>query len=433
MRATLQSTGALERRLEVSVPSNDVESAFSTRLKAFGRTARIKGFRPGKAPLKVVEQQFGAQIREEVVSEIVRQSLGNALNEHKLSPVGGPRIEPLTLGVGQDLSYAAVFEVYPDIEIQGLEGIEVARPTAEVGAAEVDTMIETLRKQRPIFKAATRPAADGDRLTIDFEGRIDGVPFEGGKGEGVTLVLGAGRMLKDFELGLAGASEGETRVFPVAFPADYGNAELAGKTAEFTATIKNHEESELALLDDEFCAAFGVSEGGIEQLRKEVEENMRRELGDNVKNRLKTQLLDKLWAANPIDLPRAAVDEQVRALQVDWLRRIGARAEDLKQAPPREPFEAGAKRRVAIGLLIGEIIRREGIRLDEAALEARIETASIGYSDPEAAMRQIRGNDQFRQQLEGAVLEDQAMHWLLGKVKVVDEASSFKDLMNFGA
>ncbi|MEI8299069.1 MAG: trigger factor [Pseudomonadota bacterium] len=433
MRATLQSTGALERRLEVSVPSNDVESAFSTRLKAFGRTARLKGFRPGKAPLKVVEQQFGAQIREEVVSEIVRQSLGNALNEHKLAPVGGPRIEPLTLGVGQDLSYAAVFEVYPDIEIQGLEGIEVARPTAEVGAAEVDTMIETLRKQRPIFKAATRPAADGDRLTIDFEGRIDGVPFEGGKGEGVTLVLGAGRMLKDFELGLAGAAQGETRVFPVAFPADYGNAELAGKTAEFTATLQNHEESEPAALDDEFCAAFGVSEGGIEQLRKEVEENMRRELADNVKNRLKTQLLDKLWAANPIDLPRAAVDEQVRALQVDWLRRIGARAEDLKQAPPREPFEAGAKRRVAIGLLIGEIIRREGIRLDEAALEARIETASIGYSDPEAAMRQIRSNDQFRQQLEGAVLEDQAMHWLLGKVKVVDEASSFKDLMNFGA
>lgn len=433
MRVTLQSTGALERRLEVSVPSGDVESAFSTRLKAFSRTARLKGFRPGKAPLKVVEQQFGAQIREEVVSEIVRSSLGNALDEHKLAPVGGPRIEPLALAAGQDLSYAAVFEVYPEIQLKGLDGIEVARPTAEVGPAEVDTMIETLRKQRPVYSAATRPAADGDRLSIDFEGRVDGVPFDGGKGEGVTLVLGAGRMLKDFEAGLIGASQGETRVFPVAFPADYGNAGLAGKTAEFTATIKNHEQSELPPLDDAFCAAFGVSEGGIEQLRKEVEENMRRELGDNVKNRVKTQLLDKLWAANPIDLPRAAVDEQVRALQVDWLRRMGARPEDLKQSPPREPFEQGARRRVAVGLLIGEIIRREAIRVDEAALEARIESAAIGYADPDEAMRQIRSSDQFRQQLEGAVLEDQAIDWLLGKVKVVDEASSFKDLMNFGA
>ena len=433
MRVTLQSTGALERRLEVSVPSGDVEQAVASRLKAFGRTARLKGFRPGKAPLQVVERQFGAQIREEVVSELVRRSLGDALTEHKLSPVGGPRIEPLALAAGQDLSYAAVFEVYPEIQIKGLEDIEVSRATAEVGPAEVDAMIETLRKQRPTFSPATRPAVDGDRLTIDFEGRVDGVPFEGGKGEGVTLVLGAGRMLKDFEAGLAGAVQGETRTFPVAFPADYGNATLAGKTAEFTVTVKTHEQSELPALDDAFCLAFGVAEGGIEQLRKEVEENMRRELADNVRNRLKTQLLDKLWAANPLDLPRAAVDEHVRALQGVWLRRIGARAQDLKQAPPREPFEEGARRRVAIGLLIGEISRGEGMQVDEAALEARIESAAIGYSDPEEAMRQIRSNDQFRQQLEGAVLEDQAIDWLLGRVRVVDEPSSFKDLMNFGA
>jgi len=433
MRVNLQSTGALERRLEVSVPSGEVEQAFSARLKAFGRTARLKGFRPGKAPLTVVERQFGAQIREEVVSDIVRQSLNNALNEQRLAPVAGPRIEPLSLGAGQDLSFAAVFEVYPTVEIQGLESIEVQRPTAEVGPAEIDAMIETLRKQRPVYTAATRPAADGDRLTIDFEGRLEGVPFEGGKGEGVSIVLGAGRMLKDFEAGLIGASAGETRSFPVGFPADYGKAELAGKAAEFTATVQTHEQGDLPALDDAFCALFGVTEGGVEQLRREVEENMRRELADNVKGRLKTELLDKLWAANPIEVPKAAVDEQVRALQVDWLRRIGARPEDLKQSPPREPFEQGAKRRVAIGLLLGEIIRRESLNVDAAALEARIEAAAIGYADPEDAMRQIRGNDEYRGQLESAVLEDQAIDWLLARVKVTDQPASFKDLMNFGA
>ena len=433
MRVNLQSTGALERRLEVSVPSGEVEQAFSARLKAFGRTARLKGFRPGKAPLTVVERQFGAQIREEVVGDIVRQSLNAALSEQRLAPVGGPRIEPLSLGAGQDLSYAAVFEVFPSIEIQGLEGIEVSRPTAEVGPAEVDTMIETLRKQRPVYSPATRPAVDGDRLTVDFEGRLAGVPFEGGKGEGVAIVLGAGRMLKDFEAGLLGASQGETRVFAVGFPADYGKAELAGQSAEFTANVRLHEQADLPVLDEAFCSLFGVAEGGVEQLRREVEENMRRELADNVKGRLKTELLDKLWAANPIDLPKAAVDEQVRALQIDWLRRMGARPEDVKQAPPREPFEQGAKRRVAIGLLLGDIIRREGLKTDAAALEARIETAALGYADPEDAMRQIRGNDEFRGQLESAVLEDQAIEWLLTRGKVADQPSSFKDLMNFGA
>jgi trigger factor len=433
MRVTLQSTGALERRLEVSLPSGDVEQAVSARLKAFSRTARLKGFRPGKAPLTVVERQFGAQIREEVVSELVRQSLNAALNEQRLAPVGGPRIEPLSLAPGQDLSYAAVFEVYPAVEIRGLEAIEVRRPTAEVGPAEVDAMIETLRKQRLVYRTATRPAADGDRLTVDFEGRLDGVPFEGGTGEGVAIVLGAGRMLKYFEAGLVGAGAGETRTFPVTFPADYGKAELAGRTAEFTATVRGHEEGELPAIDEAFCAAFGVTDGGIGQLRREVEDNMRRELADNVKGRLKTELLDKLWAANPIELPKVAVDEQVRALQVDWLRRIGARPEDLKQSPPRDPFEQGAKRRVAIGLLLGEIVRRESLKVDEAALEARIESAAIGYADPEEAMRQIRANDEYRGQLESAVLEDQAIEWLLGRVKVTDQPSSFKDLMNFGA
>ncbi|HXQ31301.1 MAG TPA: trigger factor [Steroidobacteraceae bacterium] len=433
MLVSVESIGALERRLEVSVPAGEVEQAVTARLKSFSRTARLKGFRPGKAPLAVVTRRFGPQIREEVVSELVRKTLGDALTEHQLAPVGGPRIEPLSTATGQDLKYAAVFEVYPTVELRGLDTIEVIRPTADVGPKDVDAMIENLRSQRLNYVPATRPAADGDRATVDFEGRIDGAPFEGSTGQGVPVILGAGRMLKDFEAGLKGTGAGATVTVPVEFPADYGKAELAGRTAEFTIAIKSVEEGQLPPLDAAFCEAFGVTDGGIEQLRREVEDNMRRELADNIRARVRTQLLDKLLAANPFEVPRVAVENQIRALQVDWLRRIGAKPEDLKQAPPREPFEEGAKRRVALGLLVREIVRQGHFAIDAHTFEERIEVAAAGYADPEAAARQIRGSEQLRSQLEAGVLEDQAVDWLLGRVKVIEQPSTFKELMNFGA
>lgn len=433
MRVSLTSTGALERRLEVAVPAADVDKVYAERLKAVGRTARLKGFRPGKAPAKVVEQQFGGQVRQEVVSEVLQNSLNQALSQGGIFPVGNPRIEPLSLAPGQDLAYAAIFEVFPQVTLQGLGSITVERPTADVGTEDVDAMIETLRKQRLNWKPATAPAKDGDRVVLDFDGTLDGVAFEGGQGENVSFIIGQGRMLKPFEAGVTGASAGETRTFPVEFPADYQAANLAGKTAEFVVTVKSVESSELPDLDDAFCLAFGIAEGGIDQLRAEVEENMRRELADNLRNRVKTLVLDKLWAAHPIDLPAAAVDEQVRTLQLDWLRRIGAKPEDVKQAPPREPFEQPARRRVAVGLLVGEVIRQQGIVVDAAKFEERLEQAAVGYADPESAMRQIRDNDQFRQNIEGTILEDQAVDWMLTQMQVVDAPATFKDIMNFGA
>jgi len=433
MRVSLTSTGALERRLEVAVPAADVDKVYGDRLKTFGRTARLKGFRPGKAPASVVEQQFGGQIRQEVVSEVLQNSLNQALAQGGIYPVGNPRIEPLSLAPGQELAFAAIFEVFPQVALQGLADIEVERPSAEVGSEDVDAMIETLRKQRLVWHPSTAAAKEGDRIVLDFDGTQEGVAFEGGKGENVLFILGEGRMLKPFEVGVTGAVTGETRSFPVEFPADYQAAALAGKTAAFAVTVKSVEASELPQIDDAFCLAFGITEGGIEQLRAEVQENMRRELADNLRNRIKTLVLDKLWAAHPLDLPAAAVDEQIRGLQIDWLRRIGARAEDVKQAPPREPFEQAARRRVAVGLLVGEVIRQQGITVDAAKFEERVEAAAIGYSDPEAAMRQIRDNDQFRQNIEGTILEDQAVDWMLTQMKVVDKPTSFKEIMNFGA
>jgi trigger factor len=433
MMVLVQSTSVLERRLEVSVPAAEVEQAFESRLKAFSRTARLKGFRPGKAPLNVVKRQFGPQLRDEVVGELVRSTLAEALDQQKLLPVDGPRIEPLSLAAGQDLRYAAIFEVYPQIEVRGLEDIEIVRPSAEVTTGDVDAMLENLRRQRPEFVPATRPAQDGDRVVVDFEGRIDGVAFEGGKGENVTVELGSLRMLRDFEEGLKGASAGETRVVSVQFPSDYGKPELAGRTAEFTISVRSVEEMRLPEVDEAFCREFGVAEGGVEQLRREVEDNMRRELEQNVRGRMKTQLFDKLLAANPIELPKAAVEQQLRELQLDWLRRIGAAGRKLEEAPPREPFEAAARRRVALGLLVGELVRREQLRPDPAQIEERIESAAASYPDPEQAARQIRDSRELRAQLESMVLEDQVVEHLLGRVKVIEQPSTFRELMNFGA
>jgi trigger factor len=363
----------------------------------------------------------------------VRERLGQALAEHQLSPVGGPQIEPLVADGGQGLKFAAHFEVYPEVTLSGLATLEVSRLTAEVTEADVDAMIETLRKQRPNYQPATRGAAENDRLTVDFEGRLEGVPFEGGAGEGVSIVLGAGRMIKDFEAALYGMQSGETKTVPVVFPADYGKAELAGKTTEFTITVKSHEEAQLPELDDEFCQAFGVTEGGISTLRAEVADNMRRELAENVRAKLKTQVLDKLLAAHPLELPKVAVESEIRALQMDWLRRMGANLKELKVTPPREPFEESAKRRVAVGLLMGEVIRSQNLVVDPKALEERVELAAISYSDPEAAAQQIMANDQLRSQFAGSLLEDQAVEWLLTQMKVTDTPASFKELMNFGA
>ncbi|MCZ8130333.1 MAG: trigger factor [Steroidobacteraceae bacterium] len=432
MMVLVQNTGSLERRVEVSVPAAEVEQAYEARLKSFSRTARLKGFRPGKAPLNVVRRQFGPQIQEEVTSDVVRQSLARALEQQRLNPVGGTRIEPLSMTMGQDLRYAAVFEVYPEVEIKGLESIFVVKPVAEVTAADVEAMIENLRGQRPNYVEATRPAQDGDRVTVDFEGKLDGIAFEGGTAQAVPVLLGGGRMLKDFEAGLQGVSRGDTRTFPVKFPDDYGKAELAGRTAEFTVTVKDVQQKELPPVDEEFCRAFGVADGGVVQLQKEVEENMKRELENTIRSRLKTQLMDKLLEANPVEVPTAALESQVRELQVDWLRRMGADPKQLKEAPPREPFEATARRRVALGILIGEIIRREGVRVDAARLEERIESAAAGYPDPEDAARQIRDNRELLSQLEAVVLEDQVVDWLTAKVKVTEQPTSFKDLMNFG-
>lgn len=431
MQVSVETTSKLGRRMEIQVPAEKIEKAVEDRLRSMSRTVRLKGFRPGKVPVNVVRQQYGQQVRQEVLGNVVQSSFADAVAQHNLNPAGGPKIEPLNVERGQDLKFRAVFEVYPDIEIKGLESFEISRPVAEVKPADVDTMLESLRKQRPNFVPVDRPAQETDRVMIDFQGTIDTVAFEGGKGENVPVIIGGGRMLKEFEAGLVGVRVGDSRTIELRFPADYQAQALAGKAAVFAVQVRSVEEQQLPEIDDEFCKSFGVAEGGIEQLRQEIEDNMRRELSETVRGRLKQQVMDKLLAANPVDVPQALIDSAVRDMQVDMGRQMGAK--DVSQLPPAAQFVEQAKRRVSLGLLIGEIVRTGDIKLDAARVQSKLEALASQYPNPEEVIGAYRANPDALRQIQSLVLEDQAVDWVVERAKVSDEAATFKELMHFGA
>jgi trigger factor len=431
MQVSVESTSGLERRMEVSVPKEQIEQAVDERLKRVSRTAKLKGFRPGKAPIKVIRQQFGAQVRQEVLSELMQSSFAQAVTEAKLLPAAGPRIEPISIAPGEDLKYRAIFEIFPEVTLKDVEGLAVNRPVAEVSEADIEAMLQNLREQRPKFEPVERASREGDRVTMDFEGHIDGKGFEGSKGDDVAVILGAGRMLKDFETGITGAKAGEQRQVAVRYPDEYHNKELAGKTADFAVTVKKVEEKLLPPLDDEFCREYGVTEGGLEQLLSEVADNMRRELGENIRARLKQQIFDRFLEANPVDVPKALIDEQVRSMQIDTARRIGAK--DASQVPPPEPFVEPARRRVALGMLVNELVKTKGLQLDRARVDARLGELAATYPDPDAILGAYRQNPDAMRQVENMVLEDQVVDFLLERAKVTDQPSTFKELMNFGA
>jgi trigger factor len=431
MQVSVESIGKLERRMQVQVPAERVSKEIAARLQTISRTARLNGFRPGKAPLKVIRQQFGSQVHREVIGELLQSSYAEAVTQNQLAPAGSPRIEPQSMDEGQDLKYVATFEVFPEVVLQPIESLQVDRVTAEVTESDIDAMIERLRKQQMKHTVVSRPAAAGDKVTIDFEGAIDGVPFAGGKGENIAIILGEGRMLPDLENGLVGAVAGEKRSVTVNFPADYRAAELAGKSAIFATEIKTVEEPVLPELDEEFCKSFGVTEGGLPKLREDVGANMRRELEQALRNRNKAAVMEKLYAANPTDVPNVMIEGQIRDMQVEAMRRAGAK--DASQAPPRDPFVEPARRRVTLGLLLNDVIRREKLVVDRGRVNERLDEMVAAYGDPGAMKRAYMQNAEAMRQVEGLALEDQAVEWILQHAKVHDVSSTFKELMNFEA
>ena len=430
MQVSLTATSGLERRLEVAVPAQRVTTEVEQRLKQISRTARLKGFRPGKAPYAVIKSQYGDQVRGEVISDLIRSSYAEALTQEKLNPAANPRIEPIAVDPGADLKYAATFEVLPEIKVQPVDAIAVEKPTAEVTEADIDAMIESMRRQRPVFTVVERAAKDTDRVTVDYTSTVAGEPLKGGDGKDVTFIIGSNRVMTELEQGVKGAAAGESRTVAVAFPAEHPNKELAGKNAEFRLDVKKVEEQSLPVVDEEFVQAFGVKEGGIEALRAEVRQSMTREMNDLVRNRMRGQVLEALYRNNSFDVPRALIEEQIQQLQLDMARR--ANITDPGQLPPAQTFEEPARRRVALGLLLGEIVRTESLKVDRERVQGRLADLVAQYPNPEEVRRAYLQNADAMRQIESAVLEDQVVDWVLGRAKVTERPLSFSELTGFG-
>jgi len=430
MQVSVETTQGLERRITISIPADKIESEVKKQINQQARTARMDGFRPGKVPLSLVEKRFGPGIRQDVVMDQMQRHYIEALVQEKLNPTDAPRFEPKTDEPGKDFEFVAVIEVYPEIELKDLDKVEVTKPTAEVTDADLDKMLETLRKQHAGWKEVKRGAKDGDRVAMDFVGRVDGEEFEGGKAENFSLEMGAGRMIPGFEDGVKGLKAGEEKTIEVTFPEEYHAENLKGKAAEFDLVIKTVEAPDLPKLDDEFASQFGIADGGLEGLKTEVRKNMERELANAIKNKVKQQVLDGLLAANTdIPVPNAMKEQEIQVLRQQALQRFGGEAQNMPELPA-ELFNEQAIERVKVGLLLGEVIRSNELKVDDKRIETLIENVASAYEDPAQVVEHYKSNQDLMQQVRNVALEEQAVELVLGKAKVTNETLSFDDVMN---
>jgi len=424
---SVETPGGLERRMTVRVPTMEIEREVSLRLTRVGQTAKIKGFRPGKIPAKIVQQRYGDQVRQEVVTDLIRSTYSRALVQEELRPAGGPSIESLPVDGEEQFSFRATFEVYPEVTLAAVGALSIERPSVEIAESDINDLLEKLREQRADWQTVERSAGSGDRVIIDFVGKIDKEIFEGGEGSEVPIVVGEGQVIDDFDKALKGVTAGESKSAKVKFPKDYPADALAGKKAVFDLTIHRVEERLLPDIDEEFISAFGVAEGGVEALRKHLKENMTRELSQRLRAEIKRRALDGLLAANPLTLPGALVDREIAAMQADALRQLGV--DDPEQAPPKESFEEAARRRVALGLLVQELIQVSEIQLDRSRLDDRLNEMVAQYERPAEAAQMYRGNKELMAQLEAGVLEEQIVDYLLENAKKTDKSMSFEQFM----
>lgn len=430
MNVTVESTGALERRMRVELPIEPILQQVDSRLKTVGRTARIKGFRPGKVPPKVVKQRYGKQVREEVLNEILQKSYSAAVQQEKLRPAGGPRIETEDED-GKTFAYVATFEIMPEVELRNLDKITVDKPDVQIGDDDVDEMLLSLRKQKATWEAVDRSGSDGDRVIVDFAGTLDGEPFKGGQGNEIAVILGEGQMLPDFEKGLKGVKAGEERAFKVKFPKDYHVAELAGQKADFAIKTHRVEEQVLPDVDEEFAKMFNVEEGGLDRFIKDVRDNMHREAREKIKNDVREQVMESLLAANPIDIPQTLKHQEAHSLQHEAMQRMGI--EDHDKAPPLDRFSEAAEKRVRLGLLLRQVIADNDLKVDQSLLRERVEEMCASYENAAEMVEMYLANPQVLQQIEPMVVEQMAIDWLVGNGKVKSRKVSFKEYMNVPA
>jgi trigger factor len=429
MQVTVESGEGLERRLNVELPAGRLTEEVDKRLKQLARNVRMDGFRPGKVPMRLIKQRFGGQVTQEAAAELVQATLLEATAQEKLRLVGEPRIELRGGDTKEAFGYTATFEVMPEIEDTEVVNLKVKRPVAEVTEADVDAMIEKLRKQRVKWNQVERPAQEGDTLKIDFEGFIDGAPFEGGKAEGIPLRLGSGSMVEGFEAGLIGAISNESRTLNLRFPDDYRASQLAGKDASFEVKVNEVSEPHLPEVDAEFIKAFGVEDGTLESLRADVRGNMERELRHKLRSATKDQVLDALVSANPLTLPKVLVQEEAMRLKEQTKAEMAQSGQGNAIDFPIEMFNERAERRIAIGMLMAHIVQKHDLQVDELRVRELIEEVAAAYENPNEVVDFYMNDKEQRANVENLALEEQVVDWLLGQAEVEEEGKSFEEVM----
>jgi trigger factor len=424
MQVSLESVQGLERRMTVEVPAEQVEQAVEQRIQRIARSVRLDGFRPGKAPLRVVRQRFGDQARREAYGELIETSFQQAATQEKLRVVAQPRIE-LKDVEGGALGYVATFEVMPEVTLSDLSGAVIRRPTASVQESDVDVMIESLRRQRTSWVDVERAAREGDTVQMSFKGTVDGEAFPGGSADHVPLTLGSGSMIPGFESGLVGMSKGEVRTLDLSFPADYRVANLAGKPASFEVTVHRVNEPRLPDLDEAFVRSFGVADGTADSLRADVRANMERELEQRLEAALKERVMNLLMERNPVDVPAALVADEAQRLRDQAKGDLTRAGHSSALELPLSLFEEQARRRVWLGLLVGEVIRTQGLKVDGERVRRKIERLAESYEQPDDVVSWYYANHDALRPVENLVLEDQVADWVVTRLQVEDEPTTF--------
>lgn len=430
MAANVESLGTLERRVSMRVPVQDIEKQVDARLKQLARNVKMPGFRPGKVPMKLVAQTYGPQVRNEVLGDAVQKSFTDAVKEANLRVAGYPKIEKKEGEGSEALEFSATFEVYPDVKPGDISSAAIESPKVSVDDAAVAKTLEVLRKQRVKFVSTTRPAADGDRLTVDFQGTIDGAPFEGGKAENFVFTLGEGRMLPEFETAARGLPAGASKTFSLRFPADYHGKDVAGKEASFNLSVKNIDQPQLPEIDAEFAKSLGVGDGDVDKMRGEVRANVEREVKKRVEARLKNQAMEALLAATPIELPKSLIEMEAQQLlqrAAQDLQGRGLKPEQLNLSA--EQFSDAARRRVALGLIIAELARAENLQPKPAEVRALVEQEAQSYESPAEVVKWFYMQPQRLSEMEAMALEANVVKWVLSKAKVTEKDMAFDELM----
>ena len=432
MQVSLETTEGLERKMTVEVPAEKVTSAIEEKLKNLTTQVKMSGFRPGKVPLRVVRQQYGKKVSQEVIAETMQSSYQEAIIKEKLRPTGNPNIEPVSMEADQDLKYIATFEVYPEITLADISAFEIETAEVDVAESDIDDIVEKLRKQKMVWTEVDRKAKQDDQVTLNFVGKIDGEAFQGGSQENFAAVIGASNLLPEFEKQLIGVAKGDNKTFEVTFPEDYMQKDLANKLASFEIDVLKVEEGELPELNEELVKEFGIEDGKVESFRQQLKDNMVHELEQRKKKKKKNNVMECLFSENKVDMPNTLVKQEIQALRQQAMSNM--QMPDNEKLPedmlPDNLFEEEAKKRISLGLIISEIVQKKEIKLDQDKVAEQLHVISAGYGKPEEVIQYYRNNRDAMANVEMLVMEEQVVDYVLGEAKQKSKKFGFDEFMN---